>query len=46
MENNEKVFAKGANKKAMIMWLTMMLVLSAAYALEIVKGLKSVQFLL
>ena len=44
MEYNEKEFAKSANKKAMLMWMSMMIVLSAAYAIEIVKGLKTVQF--
>lgn len=46
MEYNEKQFAKSANKKAMGMWLVMSLVLSAAYALEVVKELKSPQFYL
>lgn len=41
MEYNEKQFAKSANKKAMSMWLVMSLVLSGAYALEVVKGLKT-----
>ncbi len=44
MEYNEKQFAKSANKKAMGMWMVMSLVLSVAYALEVVKGLKTVQF--
>ncbi|MBQ7920407.1 MAG: PilZ domain-containing protein [Lachnospiraceae bacterium] len=44
MEYNEKYFSKSANKKAMIMWLVVDLVLSAAYAIEIVKGLKTVQY--
>ena len=44
MEYNEKAFAKSANKKAMGMWLVMSVVLSAAYAVEIVKGLKTVQY--
>ncbi len=44
MEYNEKYFAKSANKKAMGMWLVLSIVLSAAYAIEIVKGLKTVQF--
>ncbi len=44
MEYNEKYFAKSANKKAMIMWLVVGVVLSAAYAIEIVKGLKNVQY--
>lgn len=44
MEYNEKAFAKSANRKAMWMWLAMNVVLSAAYAIEILKGLKSVQY--
>ncbi len=44
MDYNEKQFAKSANKKAMGMWLAMAAVLSAAYALEVVKGLKSPTF--
>ena len=44
MEYNEKAFAKGANKKAMWMWLALNVVLSAAYAIEIIKGLKTVQY--
>lgn len=44
MEYNEKEFAKSANKKAMGMWLVMLVVLSAAYYLEITKGLKTVQY--
>ena len=44
MEYDEKYFAKSANKKAMGMWLIMSIVLSAAYAIEIVKGLKSIQY--
>lgn len=34
MEYNEKYFARSANKKAMGMWLTLSIVLSAAYAVE------------
>jgi len=44
MEYNEKYFAKSANKKTMGMWLVMSIVLSVAYSIEIIKGLKSVQF--
>ena len=44
MEYNEKYFATRANKKVMVMWLVLNLVLSAAYAIEIVKGLKTVQY--
>lgn len=44
MEYNEKQFAKSANKRALGMWLVMSLVLSVAYALEVVKGLKTPQY--
>lgn len=44
MEYNEKYFATRANKKVMVMWLVLNLVLSAAYAIEIVKGLKTVSY--
>lgn len=44
MEYNEKYFAKSANKKAMGMWLTMLIVLSLAYVVEIIKGLKTIEF--
>ena len=44
MEYNAKEFAKSANKKAMAMWLVMMVVLSTAYLLEVRKGLKTVQY--
>jgi len=41
MDYDEKKFAAQANKKTMGMWLGMLIVLSAAYAIEIVKGLKT-----
>lgn len=44
MDYDAKYFAKSANKKAMVMWMVMMIVLSAAYVLEVVKGLQTVQF--
>lgn len=44
MEYNEKQFAKSANKKAMGMWLVMSIVLSGAYAIEVMKGLKEPGF--
>ena len=46
MEHNENLFAARANKRAMFMWLFMMVILSAAYVIEIVKGLKTVQYFL
>lgn len=44
MNYNEKHFAKGANKKAMIMWVVMSVVLSAAYVFEILKGSKTIGY--
>ncbi len=41
MKYNEKKFATSANKKAMMMWLIMSVVLSAAYVIEVVKGSKT-----
>ena len=46
MEYNEKQFARSANKKALGMWLVVMLVFSGTYALEVIKGLKTPQFYL
>lgn len=43
-EYNEKEFATRANKRVLAMWTVMALVLSAAYALEITKGLKTVSY--
>lgn len=44
MEYDEKYFAKSANKKAMSMWLLLCIVLTAAYAIEVVKGLRDVSY--
>lgn len=44
MEYNEDYFAESANRKAMAIWAILGIVLSAAYALEIVKGLRTVQY--
>ena len=41
---DEKYFAAGANKRAMIMWTILCVILSGAYAVEIIKGLKTVQY--
>ena len=46
MKYNEKEFAKSANKKATLMWVVMCAVLTAAYAIEIMKGLKTVEYFL
>lgn len=45
MGYKEKEFSKEANKKTMIMWMVLMIVLSIAYVIEVVKGLKTVSFL-
>ena len=44
MEYNEEYFAQSANKKAMAMWMVMGIVLSVAYVIEIVKGLRSIGY--
>ncbi len=44
MEYSEKQFAASANRKAMAMWTVIGIVLSAAYAIEIVKGLRSIGY--
>lgn len=46
MGYNEKEFAKKANRKAMIMWMVLMLVLSVGYIIEVIRGMKSVSFLI
>lgn len=46
MKYDEKFFAKKANKKAMGMWLALNILLSIAYAVEIMKGLKTVPYYL
>lgn len=46
MGYSEKEFAKKANRKAMIMWLVLMLVLSVGYVIEVIRGMKSVPFLI
>lgn len=44
MKYNEKQFATSANKKATFMWVVMSAVLSAAYVIEIFKGLKTLEY--
>lgn len=44
MEYDEKYFAKSANRKAMFMWLFLCIVLTAAYAIEIIKGLRDISY--
>ena len=44
MKYDENFFAKSANKKAMGMWLALNILLSVAYAVEIVKELKTISY--
>ena len=44
MEYDEKEFAKRANKRVMGMWLAMSVLLSVAYAVEVMKGSKTTSF--
>ncbi len=44
MKYNEKEFAAQANRKARTMWVVMSAVLTAAYALEVVKGAKTIKY--
>ena len=44
MENKEEQFKKSANRKALAIWLLLNIILSASYAIEIVKGLRTVDY--
>lgn len=44
MEYSEIYFRKSANRKAMAIWLTLCLVLTGAYAVEIIKGLRTMEY--
>lgn len=44
MEYSEELFKKSANRKAMAMWFVICIILSLAYLLEIVKGLRTVTY--
>ncbi len=44
MEYDEEYFAKSANRKAMVIWMTLGIVLSAAYMIEVVKGLRTINY--
>ncbi len=46
MEYNKEYFAKSANRKAMAIWATLGILLSLAYVLEIVKGLRTIEYYL
>ena len=41
---DEAFFKKSTNKRAMIMWLVLCIVLSVAYVVEVVKGLRTVEY--
>lgn len=44
MEYNEEYFKKSANMKAMAIWLTLCIVLSVAYTIELIKGQKTLAY--
>lgn len=44
MEYSEKKFAISANRKALVAWTVVGIVLSAAYAIEIVKHLRTIGY--
>lgn len=44
MESKEQQFKKSANQKAMIIWMLLNLILTVSYAIEIVKGLRTVGY--
>lgn len=46
MEYNEAVFKKSANRKTMLIWMIVCIILTAAYAIEIVKGLRTIPYLI
>lgn len=46
MEYNEEVFKKSANRKTMLIWLIVCIILTAAYVIEVVKGLRTVPYFL
>lgn len=46
MEYNEEFFKKSANRKSMIIWLIVCVILTAAYSIEIIKGLRTVPYFL
>ena len=44
MEYNEKEFQKLANKRALAIWIAIVTILTVAYAIEVIKDAKTVQF--
>ena len=44
MEYNEEYFAKSANKKAMVMWAIIAIVLTITYAIEVIKGQRTILY--
>lgn len=45
MEYSEESFARSSNRKTMIMWILIGIILTAAYVLEVFKGLRTVSYL-
>lgn len=44
MENREQQFKKSANQKAFVIWMLLNIILSVSYAIEILKGLRTVSY--
>ena len=44
MESNAQKFQKSANQKALVIWMLLNIILSVSYAIEIVKGLRTVGY--
>lgn len=44
MEYNEEIFKKSANRKTMLIWMVVCIILTAAYSIEVVKGLRTVPY--
>lgn len=44
MESRDEQFKKSANQKAMVIWMLLNIILTASYAIEIVKGLRTVGY--
>lgn len=44
MEYNEEVFKKSANRKTMLIWLIVCIILTGAYAIEVSKGLRTIPY--
>lgn len=46
MEYNEEYFARGANRKALGLWIVVGFIMTIAYGIEILKGLRTVPFVI